>query len=211
MGSQRLPGKVLADICGKPMLLRQVERIQMSRLIDEIIVCTSTSKKDDEIVNFCNSNNINFYRGPEDDVLKRVSDSLIDYNVDIHVEFFGDSPLPDYQLIDEIIGIYLKYNSEADFFSNAIKTTYPPGTEVVVYSAKTLLTVNKLVKSSDPLREHVGLNIKRFPDMFKIFNVDAPPWFNYPEIYLEVDTKNDLKLIRKIQAMRLFLKQSRNG
>ena len=108
MGSTRLPGKVLKDICGKPMLLWQVDRIKKSRLIDDVIIATTTSPKDDEIVQFGIKNNIKYYRGSEDDVLNRVASLICKFGIDLHIEFCGDSPLPDPQLIDEFIGYYLK-------------------------------------------------------------------------------------------------------
>ena len=198
MGSSRLPGKVLADICGKPMLFRQIERIKKSRLIDELIVATSNSPKDDKIELFCSENNIKIFRGSENDVLGRICEMIEKNSIENHVEFYGDSPLPDSQIIDEIIGLFLKFKDQADYFSSSIKTTYPPGLEVSVYSSKILLEVNKLIEKNDPLREHVGYNITRFPDKFKQFSIAAPQWFHYPDIYLEVDTKSDLNLIRKI-------------
>ena len=63
MGSTRLPGKVLMDISGKPMLLVQIERIRRSRLVDKIVVGTSTSPLDDEIMEFCNKNEVECFRG----------------------------------------------------------------------------------------------------------------------------------------------------
>ena len=76
MGSSRLPGKVLADICGKPMLLWQIERIKKSRLVDNVVVGTSDSVLDDEIELFCKDNKIDCYRGSETDVLNRISSLL---------------------------------------------------------------------------------------------------------------------------------------
>ena len=109
MGSTRLPGKVLADICGKPMLLWQVERIRKSRLIDEVVVATTTSSKDDQIEQFCIKNKISFYRGSEEDVLKRISSLIKDFKINLHLEFCGDTPLSDPQIIDEFIGYYLLF------------------------------------------------------------------------------------------------------
>ena len=207
MGSSRLPGKVLKEICGQPMLLRQIDRIKKSRLIDQVVVATTTSKKDDLIEEFCRLNNLKFFRGSENDVLSRICDLLKEYNVDIHVEFCGDSPLPDPQIIDEIIGCFLKFNKEAEYFSSALKTTYPPGTEVTVYSSKILLKVNELVDIDDPLREHVGYNITRFKNQFKQFSIEAPPCFYQPEIYLEVDTPKDFEFIDTIY--NYFLKKNK--
>ena len=207
MGSTRLPGKVLMDISGKPMLLIQIERIRRSRLVDKIVVGTSTSPLDDEILEFCNKNEVECFRGSEDDVLGRISSLLETFNVDVHVECFGDSPLVDPQLIDEFIGYYLKFRNEADYFSSALETTYPPGLEVSVYPAKVLIEVNSMVRKEDPLREHAGYNITRFPKRFRLKSLTAPPWFNEPELYLEVDTQEDINLLRYI--INYFLKQGK--
>ena len=198
MGSSRLPGKVLMDVCGKPLLKLQLERINRSRLIDRVIVATSKNTKDDKIETFCIENGVDCYRGPENDVLQRIASVICEYQIDIHVECFGDSPLVDPQLIDEFVGYYLKFKNRADFFSNTLKTTYPPGLEVSVYEGRTLLEVNQLVSSDDPMREHVGFNITRFPKKFRLKSLEAPPWFRFPNIYLEVDTIEDLVILRNI-------------
>tara|TARA_X000000950_G_scaffold229307_2_gene277134 strand:- start:2761 stop:3528 length:768 start_codon:yes stop_codon:yes gene_type:complete len=198
MGSSRLPGKVLADICGKPMLLWQVQRIKKSRLVDNVVVGTSDSNLDDEIALFCKDNEIDCFRGSETDVLNRIASLLRAFKVDVHVECYGDSPLIDPQIIDEFIGYFLKSKTEADFFSSSITTTYPPGLEVTVYKSSILLEVDKIVSSDDPLREHVGYNITRFPDRFKIASLSAPTHFFSPETYLEVDTVEDLEVMKLI-------------
>ena len=194
MGSTRLPGKVLKSINDKPMLLWQIDRIKRSRLIDNIIVATSNSELDNKIVELCIDNEIQYFRGSENDVLARVANLLEINNVDIHVECYGDSPLIDPQLIDESIGIYFKYKDQADYFSSSIKTTFPPGLEFSIYDASILVDVNRRISADDPLREHVGFNITRFED-YKIFSIEAPPSLQKPELYLEVDTKEDFELI----------------
>jgi len=198
MGSSRLPGKVLKDVCGKPMLLWQVERIRRSRLVDRVVIGTSTSPLDDEVEAFCSKYGVECYRGPEDDVLKRIASLVRELAVDVHVECYGDSPLIDPQLIDEFIGYYLKFKDEADYFSSALKTTYPPGFEVTVYSGQILVEVDQMVADDDPMREHVGYNITRFPDKFRMQPLEAPPWFAAPDTYLEVDTPEDMTLLRAL-------------
>ena len=86
-------------------------------MIDLVVVATSTSSKDDSIEKFCLENNIKCFRGPEDDVLQRVTSLLQEYNVDLHVECYGDSPLIDPQIIDEFIGIYLKEYDRRNYLS----------------------------------------------------------------------------------------------
>ena len=61
--SSRLPGKVLADLAGTPMLLRQIERIRRSRRIDRLVVATSTAEEDDRLAQLCDANGIACHRG----------------------------------------------------------------------------------------------------------------------------------------------------
>ena len=152
MGSSRLPGKVLMDICGKPMLLWQVERIRRARLVDEIIIATTLSESDNEIETFCKINNIRFFRGSENDVLGRIACLISERNIDIHLECYGDSPFIDPQIIDESIGFYLKKNIPNGYFSSSLETTYPPGMEVTIYRGNMLTEVNNLIPKNDPLR-----------------------------------------------------------
>jgi spore coat polysaccharide biosynthesis protein SpsF len=130
MGSTRLPGKVLKEIVGKPMLALQIERLQQCRLIDEIILATSVAKQDDVLADLVGRLGIGCFRGSEEDVVSRVVGALRAFQVDIHVEFMGDNPLPDPLLVDAIIGYYLKHQNDYDYVTNSLKTTYPPGAEV---------------------------------------------------------------------------------
>lgn len=207
MGSTRLPGKVLMDIEGKPMLLWHVERLKRSRLLDDVIVATTLNQKDDEIEAFCKQYNILCYRGSENNVLNRIS-TLIDFHkIDIHAEFCGDSPLVDPQIVDEFIGFYLKNKKNYDYVSNALKTSYPPGQEVTVYRGDLLIELDKTLDIEDPLREHAGYNITRFADIYKLASMEAPKWFYDPEAYLEVDTLQDLEMMRLV--INYFVEQGK--
>ena len=46
MGSTRLPGKILKDLAGAPMLQRLIERVRSSRLIDALVVATTDQPED---------------------------------------------------------------------------------------------------------------------------------------------------------------------
>ena len=198
MGSSRLPGKVLSNIFGKPMLIRQIERLKRSKFINRIIVATTENSIDNKIKEVCEDYDIEYFRGSERNVLERISSLMIKKNIDIHVECFGDSPLIDPTIIDRMVSIFMKQKVKGDFISNSLKTTYPPGMEVNIYKGSTLIDVNRRINISDPLREHVGFNITRFPEFYKIINIEAPKILNYPNIFLEVDTKEDLELIEII-------------
>lgn len=71
MGSQRLPGKVMMDLCGKPVLWHVIERVKQSRFIQDIIVATSDRESDDAIENFVVNLGMKAFRGSENNVLSR--------------------------------------------------------------------------------------------------------------------------------------------
>jgi spore coat polysaccharide biosynthesis protein SpsF len=197
MGSSRLPGKVLMPILDRPMLAYQIERLQQSLLIDRIIIATSDNEQDNVLEAFGVEMGIEVFRGSEDDVLGRVAACLRTHNVDIHVEFQGDNPLPDAHLVDAFIGYFLKHDEVIDYLTNAITTTYPPGAEIAVYRARTLARA-EAVAPNDSLREHVGIHVHRRPDLFRVISLEAPEWLHAPDIHLEVDSVEDFRLIRTI-------------
>jgi spore coat polysaccharide biosynthesis protein SpsF len=197
MGSTRLPGKVMKTIVGKPMLALQIERVRGSRLLDEVIVATTTNPEDDVIEELAQEVGAGCFRGSEDDVLNRVVGALKAFEVVLHVELMGDSPIPDPAIIDQVIGYYIKHSDKYDYVSNALKTTYPPGCEVYVYPAKVLYDAESKAPH-DRLREHVGPHIYQHPDRYRLCNLEAPPWHHYPELYLEVDTQEDLEMITQV-------------
>lgn len=198
MGSTRLPGKVTKSMNGHPMLALQIERLRKSRLVDEIVVATTTNVLDNQIASLCEEIGVSCWRGPEDDVLTRVSELVASFEIDIHIECFGDSPLVDPQIVDEFVGYFLKHERDYDLVTNTLRTTYPPGMEVMVYRGATLQEANRLVAPNDRLREHAGYNITRFPKLFSIASLDAPDYLRAPEIVLEVDSREDFVLISEV-------------
>lgn len=197
MGSSRLPSKVLCPIAGKPMLALQIERIRRSLLIDEVILATSTAPENDALEALASDLGIACFRGAEDDVLGRIAGALRTFNVDLHVEFMGDNPIPDPGLIDAMIGVFLKHEGAYDYVTNGLTTTYPPGAEVSVYPASILLECDARVTDA-ALREHVGIHIYQHPDRYRILNLEAPPELRFPHVHLEVDTQEDFEVVRAV-------------
>jgi spore coat polysaccharide biosynthesis protein SpsF len=197
MGSTRFPGKVLRTIVGRPVLALIVERIQQSRLIDDIVIATPASAENDAIEQLTRDLGVHCFRGSEEDVLGRVAGALRAFHAELHAEFQGDNLLPDALLIDSTIGYYLKHADEYDYVTNALKTTYPPGVEVTVYPARLLLEIDE--RATDPgLREHVGPHFYQHPERYRICNLEAPPWLYRPDLHLEIDTQEDFEVVRQV-------------
>lgn len=197
MGASRLPGKMLLPVAGRPLLERIVERIRQSRLIDRVVLATTDATGDDELASLAARLGIDCFRGSEDDVLGRVAGALKAFDMDVHVEFQGDNALPDPLLIDAMVGLFLKRRDEVDYLTNALTTTFPPGSEVAVYAARTLLAAERECEPGRP-REHVGPHIYQRPQRFRILNIEAPPALHAPDFHFEVDTAEDYDVVCRL-------------
>src|SRR5512138_3049870 len=69
MASSRLPGKVLLDIAGRPMLARVLARVARAKSVNHLVVATTTDLSDDPVESFCNSSYVPCFRGSQFDVL----------------------------------------------------------------------------------------------------------------------------------------------
>ena len=108
MGSTRLPGKILKEVNGNPLLFYQLERLKGSKLIDEIVIATTTKEQDNEIVTFCEQYGVSYYRGSETDVLSRYFNAAVKFNADTIVRLTSDCPIIDVEVVDKTIQYFLE-------------------------------------------------------------------------------------------------------
>src|SRR5208283_4289031 len=85
MGSSRLPGKVMMDLLGEPMLVRDINRLQRAKTLSEIVVATTVEPADDIIQELCGQRHWAWFRGSEQDVLDRYYKAARAYRADIVV------------------------------------------------------------------------------------------------------------------------------
>ena len=139
MGSSRLPGKVLLDIAGQPMLARVVERTRQARKVDEVVVATTTDPSDDAVVALCQRRGYPYYRGSLYDVLDRYYQTAKTFGAEVIVRITADCPLIDPGVIDRTVQEFLL--AGVDFTANRLpppwRRTYPIGldTEVCTFAA----------------------------------------------------------------------------
>jgi spore coat polysaccharide biosynthesis protein SpsF len=196
MASNRLPGKALVPINSKPVLGHLIDRLRTCKSLDEVIVATSLNREDQAILDYCQNSNVICFRGSEDDVLGRLVLALENSKVDIGVLTFGDGPLIDPVLIDSFVEIFLQDGS-LDFLSNDLKTTYPPGMEVEIFKTAALVDSNARNTNSNS-REHGTLYIRQHPEIYKSKNIEASLEHYRPDLELELDTIEDLQVIKAI-------------
>ncbi|MBD2544982.1 cytidylyltransferase domain-containing protein [Planktothricoides raciborskii] len=202
MTSTRLPGKVLKQVLGKPLLEYQIERLQRVKLADEIVIATTKNQTDDPIVDLCvseairrNRLSVAYFRGSESDVLERYYQAAAAHQASVVVRVTSDCPLIDPQVIDRVIDYYLQNQSNYDYVSNGIKRTYPRGMDTEVFSFS-VLEQAFLEATAQPDREHVTPFIYLQPQRYRLGHV----------LYAEdcshhrwtVDTPEDFDLIKKI-------------
>jgi len=195
MGSSRLPGKVLADIVGRPALGHLVDRLRRARRVDEIVLATTTSPTDEPLVEFAKTWGVHCYRGSEDDVLDRVVRAVATVGAETVVEVTGDCPLLDPEVIDRAVGIHLE--GGWDVVSNTWRLSYPQGVDAQVFAWASLDEVAKA--TDDPAhREHVSLYFYEHPERYRIYHMEAPAEFRAPELRFQLDYPEDLAFIRAV-------------
>lgn len=197
MGSSRLPGKVLADVGGMPLLTLLVRRLRLARRLDGIVLATSISPADDVLVAWATSENVPVHRGSEDDVLARVVGAQAAMCGEIVVEVCGDTPLIDPGVVDRAVEAYL--GGAGDVVTNTVRPSYPQGCEAQVFSFADLAEVERDVRDR-AVREHVSLHFYETPTRYRIAHLEAPEAERLPDQRLQVDYPEDLELIRRIHA-----------
>ena len=195
MASTRLPGKVLMDISGKPMLLRVIDRIKHSKLNQKIIIATSINREDDAIYDLALTQNIDVYRGSQNDVLNRFYEAAKTYKVDLIVRVTADCPLIDPYVMDLVIQAYLDNNKT--IVTNAgidlDKRTYPRGLDVEVFSFDSLALANKEADQKHQ-REHVTPYLYQDINGVSIVSNNV----NLSNHRWTVDTPEDMEFVQKL-------------
>ena len=220
MGSSRLPGKVLLDIAGQPMLARVVERARRANTLDGVAVATTTDPSDDAVTALCIERGYPYYRGSLQDVLDRYFQAARPLSAEIIVRLTADCPLIDPGLINETVNAFLGIasgesgmadnqpliavcNSQFpyDFAANRLPPpwhrTYPIGLDVEVCTFQALERAWQ--EATLPYhREHVMPYLYDQPGRFRVLLVNHEP--DYGSLRWTVDTSEDLELVRQIYA-----------
>jgi len=200
MSSNRLPGKVLADIAGKPMLFWVVERTRQAGTIDAVAVATTRDGTDNAIEETCRANDWPCFRGDAFDVLDRYYQAARYLNAESIVRLTADCPLIDPRVIDRTVDEFRR--SGADFAANRLpppwKRTYPIGLDTEVCSFSALERAWK--EAHQPYqREHVMPYLYDQEGRFKVWVVDHEP--DYGSYRWTVDTPEDLSFIRRVFSL----------
>ncbi len=208
MGSERLPGKVMREIEGRPMISYTFNSLKEAKYVNQVVLATSTLDINNELAEYVGNMGFEVFRGSEDNVLERFKMVADKYDGDIIIRVTGDCPLINPIIVDNVVTKFLMY--EYDYIRLDVPETFQRGVDVEVFSKEALDKVYNIVCSKEnienveyqPFREHVTYYIYNHQDEFKVGYVKGEgKYFKNRNINLSVDTIEDFERVKKIIEM----------
>lgn len=193
IGSTRLPGKILMDLGGKPMMDRVVTRTMRAKTLDEVVVATSDLPGDDATAAYCAKRGWPVFRGSSEDVLDRYYQAARKHGAETIVRITCDCPMIEPEIIDKVVELYRR--SGADYATDWLTPSFPRGLAAEAFSFKTLERAWKEDKNP-AWREHATPYIYGHPELFKLEDLVNDK--DYSWMRWTVDTPEDMAFARKI-------------
>jgi spore coat polysaccharide biosynthesis protein SpsF len=197
MASSRLPGKILTMLGHQPALEWMINRVGRSKLVDQVIIATTSDPSDDVVQTFCEDRSITCYRGDMYDVLDRVYQAAKQNKADVVLRLTGDCPFIDPEMLDDLIHMFLSIEPPLDFAANRLpmERTVPIGLDAEICSIGALEKVwqESTVKHH---REHVMPYFYENPEKFNIMHLENDP--DYGHLRWTLDTSEDLLMLQKV-------------
>jgi len=193
VGSTRLPGKVLAEVNGKPIIYWQIRRILEAISPEKLVLATSENLADDKLIEIANDIGIKSIRGSADNVADRFHKAILAFPCISFIRLTGDCPLVMPKLILEMIEHF--ETIEIDYLSNSLKPSYPDGLDVeIIRTSSYLSLMNRDL--SDKEMEHVTYGLYTRSKEFFIENYENK--MDLSDLRWTLDYSEDLEFIRKI-------------
>jgi len=199
MAASRLPGKVLKTLGHQPVLGWMLVRTSRAKLIDEVVVATTTDPSDDPVAEFCRQQGVAFSRGSMHDVLDRYYQAAMSHHADVIVRLTADCPFIDPDLLDANLRIFLRADPKLDFAANRLpppyRRTIPIGLDAEYCWFDGLETIWQEAEEKHQ-REHVMPFFYEHPERFNILHITHEP--DYGDLRWTVDTPEDLQMLQQI-------------
>ena len=198
MSSTRLPGKVLKEVVGKPVLWHIINRLQKAKLVDKVVIAAPKTNADKPIIKFAQENDIDYYAGSEFDLLDRIYQAAKKFKADAIVWITADCPLIDPAVVDMVVRHFLDNLNKFDIFSTGKplqKRAIPDGLDTMVFSFKTLEKMWQEVK--DPFwREWFAASFSAYPEKYRYGTL--PVKEDLSHLRWTLDYEDDLRFITEI-------------
>lgn len=193
MTSKRLPGKMMMDLAGKPVLQHVIERVKRIPNKDSIVLAVPDSKSSDSMLDVARRMLIGVSLGHEHDVLSRVYHAASHAKAEVVVRITGDCPLLDPEVASRVIE--LRKFKHCGYASNVHPRSFPKGLDVECFTMEQLTEAHKkAVEGYD--REHVTPWIVRNATRYNL----ASGRFDLARMRWTLDTEEDLRFMRELFA-----------
>lgn len=196
MSSRRLPGKVLKEVKGVPILEYLLDRLRYLSSVRDIVVATSTHHTDDPIFEYCKNQVINCERGPLSDVAGRFLQVLERNSYFGFIRICADSPLINWELIN--LGLEFFKSKEFDIVTNKLHPTYPRGMAVEIIKTNVFKYGYKLMDHPDHF-EHVTRYFYQNASDYKIKELLSLE--DYSGLQFSVDCQEDFSFFEHVINM----------
>lgn len=194
MSSRRLPGKVLIDLDGRPVIDHVIARVREVMPRERIVVATSRDSSDDALAHHVEKSGIKVFRGPLENVFERFQLCLKEHPADWFLRICADSPLLNVDLLRHLLSY--QHRDDIDLVTNVFPRTFPVGLSLEMLRAKTFSAIDSKSLSTEE-QEHLTKVYYNNPQKFHIANVEA----RNPDLALmnfSLDTPEDLERIKEI-------------
>ncbi len=172
MGSTRLPGKVLLEIGGRPVLERVVTAARAVPGVDRVVVATGVAAADDAIARWCDEHGVSCHRGDDQDVLARMAEAAaMAEGTGTVMRITADCPILDPDVCGAVL--MLRKRAGVDYASNVNPPGWPDGLDCEVFTAEALAQSDREARRASE-REHVTLFMRNHPERFTSANLPCP-------------------------------------
>lgn len=195
MNSTRLPGKVMFNLLGKPIIHHIYDRLSICKHLDDIVISTGKYNTNKEICDYAKKHNFPLYIGDENDLIDRLYKTALKFEASAIVRITADCPLVDPIIVDKLVSEFLINAKKYDIVTNCRISTFPHGLDIEVYSTEILKKLWNDIRELE-FREWFPLYIKKNLKKFKILDIKNET--NLSHLRLTLDYEEDFKLIKLI-------------
>ena len=189
--SSRLKRKILLDMHYKTVLELIIQRAKKIKIANKVVLCTSTNSQDSELEIYAKNNEIDIFKGSEDDVLDRLLKAAEFFKIDAFISITADNPLFSVQISSLMIEIFERNNHDF-IYTKGI----PIGIGPYLLKTNAIKIANFIKNQTDT--EIWGPYINQ-PDMFNVGELHIKDFLDETK-RLTLDYIEDYKLIKKIYS-----------
>ena len=196
LSSSRLPGKVLKEVAGRPLIQWQYLRLRQNLDFNvPVVIATSEDESDDPLADYCGERGMPVFRGSLNDVRQRMIDAAIANGMTHIIRVGGDDPLIDPECVKALIAEAAQENYDFIFASNRDGWPYGCAAEMI---RRDSLELAKTISSESLYTEHTIPIFFNFPDRFKVKRFESPPEIRRPDVYLSIDYAEDFEKVAAV-------------